>query len=179
MTHAERQARYRARQSARVAELEAEVVRLRAELASRDAGGKPCPEPELPPLPSTSEGWEALRRAATEARKARRAEAKAAAAIKPTVILPETEAVAKLQRELKGARTQIANLKADVRGLIAEWERDRNARKGKTIVMSRRLARHLRAHFHPDRAHGARNRELRDDLAKEFGSFHIVQKLGD
>jgi hypothetical protein len=47
-SYAQRQARYRARQTARYAELEAEVKRLRAELASRDAAGKRA-RPEPPP----------------------------------------------------------------------------------------------------------------------------------
>jgi hypothetical protein len=45
-THAARQARYRARQAARFAELEAEVKRLRAKLASCDSAEKPRHRPK-------------------------------------------------------------------------------------------------------------------------------------
>ena len=81
LSNAERQARWRARQKekfkaaeggrdgalkARVRELEAEVARLRAGKAAR-------PEPPPMPDPRTPDEWEVLKRAATEARKAKRA----------------------------------------------------------------------------------------------------------
>lgn len=203
-TSAERQARYRARQNARRAELQEEVARLRAaggaaavapepeprrptpernvtddaviarleariieleaELARERAGKKARPEP--PPLPSTREELEAAKRAATEERKAKRAEAAAgpkqpkqpAPVYDEAALLAE---IARLQQFNKGLLTRIANLRVQVRVL------SKDAIRG-NIVMSKRMHSAIIACIHPD---DSASKERRTKCFQDFSSL--------
>jgi hypothetical protein len=140
-TNADRQAAYRARQKAKTAAMEAELARARAEKAP----------PRDWRQARTPEDWEALRRETTEANKAKRAAAKRlraeALAAEPETpdtsreaLLVENEA---LKKQLKGTRTQIANLKKEVDLMLG---------RTKGIAMTKRLNREILFCLHPDRS---------------------------
>ena len=131
-TNAERQRRYITRLKAaaaqkpaqheaaaeRIAALEVENAALKAEVARLKAAAD-TQQRQSRERPRTD--WAALKAQATAARKAKRAEAKAArlaaaAAERPDADVPTLLAENDtLQRQLKAARTEIKNLKAELR----------------------------------------------------------------
>jgi chromosome segregation ATPase len=132
-TNAERQRRYITRLKAaaaqkpaqheaaaeRIAALEVENAALKAEVARLKAAAADTQQRQSRERPRTD--WAALKAQATAARKAKRAEAKAArlaaaAAERPDADVPTLLAENDtLQRQLKAARTEIKNLKAELR----------------------------------------------------------------
>jgi hypothetical protein len=132
---------------ARIAELEAAFARERP---AGTAGEKP-----FRPVPRDSAAWVKVKRTSGTG-----------PAKEPPPPMPETEAVAKLERQLKAARTQIRNLRGQLKWATAEA--DRNTR----LVMSKRLHRHIKAALHPDRApQDAAAQRRWTALAQEFNGL--------
>jgi hypothetical protein len=166
-TNAERQARHRAKQSARVAALEAEVTRLRAKLASRD--GAAATE-----MPRTAAEWAAAKLEATAKRKAMRAAAKAArlaaAPAQEQSIEVLTAEIDKLKRELVSRNTRIKNLRITIRILTTE-------REGKVIYIPAKLYREIEWHVHPDRWPPAARKRAERCLAQFNQRFEPEKKM--
>jgi hypothetical protein len=146
---------------ARIDELQAEVTRLRAALASR--GGRPPP----PPLPRRAE-MEARKQAVAEEQKAKRAAARAAAELPPQE--PDTIEGVKVEldkvlTQLKSARTQTKNLRGRIRWLEA------TADKRVRLVIPARLFREINFHLHPDRQDGAKAKERAGKCLAEFNGL--------
>jgi hypothetical protein len=125
LTNAEKQARWRERQRAKTAALEAELARARA--------GKVPPD------------WAALKRAATDARKTNRAAKTPGPAQEGETVETLRAERDALTAQLKGKHTQIANLRARLNSAIAQ-------RDSKGLAMTKQLHREIRACLHPDRS---------------------------
>jgi len=103
-------------------------------------------------LPTSREGWAALKKKASEARKAERAAARVAKAAqapapeRPVSIEVLSEELDKAKAELVKRNTRIRNLEQKVRALTATMDQKRTR-----LIMSKRLHREIRSHLHPDR----------------------------
>ena len=190
-TDAERQAAYRARQKAKLAslaaggaeidpalrqKLKARIRDLEAELARERDEKKARP---TPPFPRTREEWAAAKQAATEQRKAVRAAAKAAReAERARQILrdtPPTETPETLAVKIAALDAEVAKWKKLAQDRQKKLTAIGKAARNRTVFMSKRLRRHIRTSFHPDRVADPRKKQLREELSKEFNSLTIVQ----
>lgn len=177
LSNAERQARWRQRREQRIQDIEkraphgdtaalaaaqaenvalkARIAALEAEKAARAQRGS---KPEPPPLPESPEAWDAMKARAKE-----RGRQPRAAAPRPVNVLPETEAVARLQKQLAAAHTRISNLLAKVRVLSFDAP----------VVMSRKLHRELRACLHPDWVTDPKQKARYEEATKQFNALKI------
>jgi ribosomal protein L29 len=135
------------------APLEARIRKLEAELARERAAKKARPQP--PPLRDVP------------VRKVRKRAPRAAEPVTPPQeAAPDIEALLAqldaLKVQLKGARTQIANLRVRLNAAIAQ-------RDSKGTAMTKRLHREIRACLHPDRS------VTESRLTKCFQEFEVLK----
>jgi len=154
-TNAERQARFRARQKAKLdllrnGGLEARIRELEAELARERAEKKGRPLPE---------------RLVRKKRKKLERMAPAPAQAEEESIDTLRAELEQAQRTIKSNNTRIKNFNQRLRALASK----------KSIAMSKALVREMRAALHPDRAvDDPRRRKRLEELSQEFNSYTFV-----
>ena len=147
-----------------VTALKARIAQLDAELAAARAARRPV---DPPPLPRTVEELKAARAAADEARKIKRAAAKAAAVEKYAAEDEPTlqERLYATERQLAAEKTRTRNLTSKLRALQADLSQ-------KPPRMSKRLHKQVLALLHPDRV--ISSDPLNKKLERCFQEFSAV-----